>query len=147
MAVNFQELLKKPVESAKAPVVKPAGTYTGTIKSFTFGESAKQKTPFCRLTIASVMPGQDVVADSEMMETIQKWTPGVDYYLTENALYRLRELLESCDVAVAGKGFDETIPQLVGKGVIFEVTQRPGESQDGTVTMYNDIGKVAGQKD
>lgn len=154
MAVNFQELLKKPVDSVKKPFVKPVGTYFGTIKEYKFDESSKQKTPYCRFTLTSVTPGPDVTIEQvgehsaeDVMAGIQKWTPAVDYYLTDNAIYRLKELQESCGIDGTGRGFDETIPELRGKAVQFEVTQRPGESQGGEMVLYNDIGRVSGVKD
>ncbi len=148
MAVNFQDLLKKPMDSVKKPAAKPAGTYFGVIKEYKFDESAKKKTPYCRVILHNISAGPDVQIEdtathtaAEVTETIGKWNPGVDYYLTDDAIYRLKELIESCKIPTQGRGFDESIPELRGMPVQFEVTQRP--SDDGE-TLYNDIGKVAG---
>jgi hypothetical protein len=154
MAVNFKELLSKPMDSVKKPMTKPVGTYFGTVKEYKFDESAKKKTPYCRVTVAGVTPGPDVTIEAvgeysaeEVMSAIQKWTPGVDFYLSDDAMYRLKEFIESCGINGTGKGFDETIPELRGKPVQFEVTQRPGEDARGEMVLYNDIGKMVGVTD
>lgn len=145
MSVNFQDLLKRPVDSAKRPEAKPAGTYLGTIKEYKFDESSKQKTPFVRIIVNNVSPGADV--DATLLEGVDlsKWNPGKDYYLTEDALYRLKELLVSCKIPTEGRGFDETIPELRGQPVQFVVTQRPYEDKSsGEMLLANDIGLMTG---
>jgi hypothetical protein len=146
MGVNFAELLKKPVADAVKPPTKPAGTYLGTIKEFKFDESRQKKTPFVRFVIASVNPGPDIAAEDLEGIDLTKWNPGKDYYLTDDALYRLREVIESCGIATEGRDFAETIPEMRGKQVQFAVTQRAGEG-DKMMELYNDIGDLSGVKD
>lgn len=141
MSVNFQSLLSKPIDEVKKPVAKPPGTYFGVVKEFKFEESKKQKTPYVRFNVHNITPGEDV--DQALLEGIDlsKWTPNRDFYLTDDALYRLKDMLESCKINTAGRNFGETIPEMKGMPVMLTVTQRP--SDDGT-TMYNDITDMKG---
>lgn len=147
MSVNFQALLSKPADEVKRPQAKPAGTYFGTISDYKFDESKKQKTPYVRFTVKNITPGEDVdqSALAGTPETgpidLTKWSPNRDFYLTDDALYRLKDLLESCGIDTKGRSFAELIPELKGKPVQLSVTQRP--SEDGT-TLYNDVTDMKG---
>src|SRR5215831_16229366 len=119
MSVNFKDLLSRPVDSAKKPPTKPPGTYYGVISSYKFAESQKQKTPYVRFTFNNIQPGEDLLAgDQRALQDdegnpidFSKWTPYKDYFLTDDALYRLKEFLQSLGVETAGRSFDETIPE------------------------------------
>jgi hypothetical protein len=147
MSVNFQSLLSKPADEAKRPQAKPAGTYFGTISEYKFDESKKQKTPYVRFTVKGISPGDDVdqsalAGDAENGPIdLTKWSPNRDFYLTDDALYRLKDLLESCKIDTKGRSWNELIPQLKGQPVMLTVTQRP--SEDGT-QLYNDVTEMKG---
>lgn len=150
MAVNFKELLSTPVTAAEKPKPKPAGGYFGTISAFRFDESKEQKTPFVRLTVKGVQPGPGISGDPSLMEQLQnagdlsKLHTTRDYYLTEDAKYRLRELMESCRLAVEGRSFFEVIPELVGQPVAFDLVQESYEAKDGTTGISNKIVSMKG---
>lgn len=150
MAVNFKELLSTPVTSAEKPKPKPAGQYFGTIGSFRYGESKEQKTPYVKLVVKSVHPGPGITNDSALMERLDKagdlskFSPDKDYYLTEDAKYRLRELMESCKLRVDGRSFFECIPELVNQPVAFDLTEESYEARDGTTGIANRIGQMRG---
>jgi hypothetical protein len=148
MAVNFGALLQKPMDAVKRPTAKPPGTYFAKIKDYKFDESKKQKTPYVRFALTNVTAGPDVDAsmlvDAEGAPIdLSKWSPNKDYYLTDEALYRLKDLIESLDINTKGRQFSEVLPELKGLPVQIVVTQRP--SDDGT-EMYNDIGEMSGVK-
>jgi len=151
MAVNFQSLLSKPVESAKRPVTKPAGTYFGRIAGHKFDESPKQKTPYVRFELGDVQAGPDI--DKEQLVDpedgtpldLSKFKPHLDYYLTEDALYRLRELLESLGITVSGRSFAETIPESKGMPVQFTLTMEPSRDKEGV--FYNNVAQMSGVKE
>lgn len=146
MAVNFSSLLDRPVESAEKPKPKPPGTYTATVKGFNFGESQKKKTPFVRFQLANVQPGADV--DQTLLAQagdLTKWSPAEEYYLTDDSLYRLREMLESCNVKVEGRSFKDTIPEVVGMPVQFECyLEQMTNEQTGEVSIFSRIRNVRG---
>jgi hypothetical protein len=139
------------VESAKKPTTKPPGTYSGVIASFKFDESSQKKTPFCRLTVKNCQPGADVdrtllvdPEDNSPMD-LSKWSPYEDYYLTEDALYRVRELMESMQMNISGRLFSETIPELVNQPVIFTfVHETISDRQTGEARIVGKIGTMKG---
>lgn len=149
MSVNFQNLLSKPVDSAKRPQALPAGTYFARIASHKFDESARQKTPYVRFEFSDLQPGQDIDA-SQLRE--QDGTPidlskkklRSDFYLTDDAMYRLREFLEGLGIPTEGRSFGETIPETKGLPVQLTVTMRPAEGENAREgTFYNDVAQVS----
>lgn len=151
MSINFQDLLRRPIDEVKRPEAKPPGTYTGTIKAHRFDVSAVKKTPFVELTLNNVQPGADV--DENQLKTynegfpgsISKWTPKADFYLSDDAIFMLKDLMESCKLNTTGRGFDEVIPELVGQPVQFTVIVESYEPKDGGEMRFrNKIGAMTG---
>lgn len=146
MAINYQDLLRVPTDQIERPKPKPAGTYSGIIKEYKFDQSKKQRTPYCRIVIAAVQPGDDILADPDLAaqlagQDLSKWNPHRDFYLTADAMYRLKDLVESLGVDTSGRELGECLPEIKAKSVVFEVTLRP--SEDGE-TFFNDVGAIKG---
>ena len=142
MAVDFKALLKKPVDSIERPKPLPAGTFFGVVQKYEFGESKEKKTPFLRLLIGITGPGDDIDPSDLDGVDLAKKSLRKDYYLTDDALYRLTELIASCGIPTEGRMLDECIPDLQGASMLCSVTQR--SSPDGS-EIYNDLDKLAGQ--
>ena len=140
---DYSALLNRPVDSVERPKPKAPGTYHGVIMKFEFGESQKKKTPYCRFTVGSVSPGMDVDPEENAKNNVDvsKWAPTFDFYLTDDSLYRLRELIEGCGIVPNGRGFNATIPELKGKPVKFVASHRP--SEDGS-TVYTNVDQLSG---
>ena len=68
----------------------------------------------------------------------------MDYYLTDEALYRLKDLFTSCGVDSDGRTLEECIQDMDHKNVLIDVTKSP--SQDGE-TFYNNIKLMRGESD
>lgn len=143
---DFSNLLKKPVTSAERPKPKAPGTYFGVITKYELGESQQKKTPFVRIHIGSVSPGPEVDQDENTRNGIDltKWVPTKDYFITDDALYRLRELIESCKIPVEGRGFNETLPDLVGKPVQFDAVNNSSNKPGQEATIFTNLGDVTG---
>lgn len=145
MSVNFNELLNIPVDSVKKPPTKPAGTYFATIHSYKFDVSREKKTPFCRFGFTNLQPGPDILSESMVDEDgepidLSKWQPHFDFYLTKDAMYRLKDFIETFkNVSSAGRPFSQVIPELKGAPVALVVIQRP--SDDGQ-SLYNNISEL-----
>lgn len=158
MVVNVKALLDRPVESAKKPSTKPPGAYSGVIASFKFDESSRKKTPFVRLTVKNCQPlvngkdGTPAIPPEALLEEdgtpmdLTKWSPYEDYYLTEDALYRVRELMESCGINIKGRSFSVTIPELVNQVVNFNVVHETitVNEQSGETRIVAKIGSMQG---
>lgn len=144
MAVDFNKLLSVSADDVKAPKPLPAGTYHGVIKSYKFGESSQNKTPYVRFDIGIQSAGADIVPEDLEEIDLSKKKLYRDYYLTTEALYRLKELIQSCNIPMQGRQFSEMIPDLNGMPVIIDVTQRPN-ANDPAAPPFNDVAKLAGQ--
>lgn len=124
--------------AAKKPAALPAGDYQGLIKSFEFGDQNRNKTPYVRFHVGL----QTVPAGAELPEgtDLAKRQMRRDYYLTDDALWRLDELLRSLGVAFDGqKTYEELVPSVVGAPVLVEVQQYLNESNG---DIGNQIGKL-----
>jgi hypothetical protein len=144
MSVNFNDLLSRPVDSAKKPPTKPAGTYSATIQGYKFDVSPKQKTPFVRFTLNNLSPGEDIPPENCRDEDgnpidFSKWTPTRDFYLTDDAIYRLKDLLQSLGIPTDGRSFGETIPETKGMPVMIQVVHATSEDGKSIYANVRDI--------
>lgn len=150
MSVNFQNLLSKPVDSVKRPTALPAGTYYARIQGHKFDESRQQKTPFVKFEFSDLQPGPDIDAaqlkDGEGNAIdLSKKKLSRDYYLTDDAMYRLREALESLGIKVEGRSFGECIPETKGMPVQITVTMTPATGDNAKEgDFYNNVSAMSG---
>lgn len=140
--VDFRELLSKPADSFERPKPLPPGTYHGTIINREFGESQQKKTPYCRfmvrVTSADESIPPDQLTDIKLPREMRR-----DYYLTDDATYRLREFLESCGINLEGRSLGECVEDALQQPVLIEVQQR-NDTRDGQVQVFNDIQSMKG---
>lgn len=138
---DFSTILNKPTDSITKPKAIPAGTYHGMATAHELGESMKQKTPFVRYLLR--LTAADASIAPELLEgvDITKKQLRKDFFLTEDAQYRLIEAIESCGVQKTGMSLGQIIPQLCNRPLMIEVTQRL--SEDGQET-YNDVKTIRG---
>jgi hypothetical protein len=124
MAVNFRSLLSVKADDVKAPSPLPEGTYHGNIDRYEFGESQNKKTPYIRYTVKLHSSGEDVAQeDLEGIElSSRKLTQ--DFYLTTDALYRLKDFIASLGIQTEGRTLEELIPETVNMSVVAYVIQR-----------------------
>lgn len=134
---DFSSLLRKPAGEAKKPEALPAGDYPGVIKSFELGDQNKNHTPYARLAIG-LTGWPDTVDESDRGDTdLSKRNLRRDMYLTDEAFWRLDELLRGLGIEVTGRTYEETIPELVGQQVLVEVQQYMNQTN-------NEIGNQVG---
>lgn len=142
MAVDFSSLLRKPAGEAKKPPALPIADYPGVVKGFEYGDQNKNKTPYVRFQIGLTGWAESVPEDEKDSSVdLSKRQMRRDYYLTDDALWRLDEFLRSCGVEPKGQTYEESIPQVVGAQVIVSVEQYMNQS---TSEIGNQIGKVTG---
>lgn len=151
--VNFSNILSKHAGEAKKPQALPIGDYPGIIKSYELGDNNKNKTPYVRFLLG-LMGWPDGIDESDTMQEVaegkfekidlSKRQFRRDFYLTEDALWRLDEFIASCGPQFSGLQYDVIFPQLVGQQVLVEVQQYiPRNSEDGL--PGNQVGKLIGQ--
>ncbi len=140
MAVDFSVLMNKPVEEAERPKAAPAGTYLAGIVSHEFGTSTKKGTPYCRFNFQLLAAQDDVDAEALEeaggVEFMNKKRMRYEFYLTDDAMYRLREFLEEAlELNCSGRNFDEVVPETANMQVL--VTIGHTLSDDGKETYAN----------
>jgi hypothetical protein len=149
MALDLSNLLRRPANAAVKPGALPVGDYPGIIKSHEFGDNNRNKTPYVRFQLG-LMGWPDSVPDSERGQVdgegkfvpidLTKRTLRRDYFLTDDAMWRLTDLIKSCGLD-AGKPYEELIPALIGMQVTVNVQQYVNQN---TSEVGNDVGKVFG---
>jgi hypothetical protein len=142
---DFSKLLRKPVDEAKKPNALPAADYPGIIKSFEIGDQNKNKTPYVRFHVALTGWPDSVSEDDKVQNDkpvdLAKRQLRRDFYLTDDADWRLAEFLKSCGISTAGRNFEETVPEAVGQAVLVEVQQYLNQTNS---EIGNQIGKLVG---
>jgi hypothetical protein len=139
--VDFSTLLKKPAGEAKKPAALPAGSYHGIVKSHEVGDNNKNKTPYVRfhLGLTGLPDGMDA---SELDGAdLSKRQLRRDFFLTDDALWRLDEFLKSCGVNPQGRAYEEVLTEVIGANVLVEVQQYVNQSSS---EVGNQVGKVIG---
>lgn len=139
--VDFHSLLAIPMDSIQRPKPWPSGTYFGIVTKNSFDKSAAKQTPYVRFEVRVHSAGEDV--DRALLEGVDlgKREMRKDYYLTPDALFRLKAFLESVGVTTSGRSLGEAIPDALNARVMLQVTQRTMENGD----IINDVGDVRGE--
>lgn len=123
--VNFTSLLDKRLDDVEAPALLPQGSYIMTIAGYRTGESAKKKTPYVEfdLKISSAM---DDVDQEELakVKNLQDKTLKTQFYLNEDALFRLKDFCKKTGVPTEGKSFTEILSEIAGAQLIGIVNHR-----------------------
>ena len=142
--MSFQDLLSQNMDEVKEPMPLPPGTYTLTVVDMEQGESAKKHTPFIQFnyTVADIGPDvdSDDLEEAGGTESVIGKKIRDQFYLTEGALFRLKNFLEACGHDVEGKTFAELLPETSGCSVNAYISQRPND--DGT-KFYAEIKSYA----
>ena len=152
---DFSQLLRKPAGEAKRPPVLPAGDYYGIIKGHELGDQNRNRTPYVRFQVG-LMDWPDQSADEWIASDPDGTTHTItkadidlskrqmrkDFYLTDDALWRLDEFIKSCGIDPHGRVYEEILPELTGQPVMIEVQQYLNQNTNET---GNQIGKVVGQ--
>lgn len=152
--VDFSSLLRKPAGEAKKPPTLPAGDYPGVIKGKELGDNNRNRTPYLRLLVGLIgWPADAPTSWEEISESGERYTVSQadvdlakrqlrrDYYLTDDALFRLDDLIRSCGIDPQGRAYEEILEELIGQQVTVEVQQYLNQT---TNQIGNQVGKLAG---
>lgn len=144
IAPDFSNLLSQPADTFKRPPTKPPGTYSATIAGFKFDKSSQKGTPLVRFTFNNVQPGEDIAPDQLNDEEgkpieFQKWTPTIDFYITQDALFRLSEFLASLGINIAGRGINELLPETRNLPVLLTVSMKPNQDNTGFINRVENV--------
>lgn len=147
--VNFGELLNVQVDSVERPKSFPINSYDTIIASYEYGKSSQKETPFVRFWCKLLGPQEDV--DEELfeeaggLEALAARKPiKLDFYLTDGAMYRLREFLEdTLDLSCSGRTFDSVIPEAVNVSFTATIKHDAGNKPGEVYMNIADTAKAA----
>ena len=132
---DFRKLLGTLADDVKKPEPLPQGQYLANITKWETFESSLQKTPGIKVSMNLVAPGPDV-AEGELIaaggaEAVAKRKMSMNFYLTDDATYRLKEFLEGpCSIDMTGRSFAEALPEIVGVSIMVTISHRLTEKQE-----------------
>ncbi len=149
---NISDILNRPAEDVEAPKPLPPGSYNCVIKGLPEqGESSKKKTAFLRFTFSITSTREDVDAEAlEEFLTAKDGTKGdirgrmvtSDYYLTDNALFMLTDMLAAIGIDFSGgKSISTAVDETPNMECVVFINHEP--STDGK-RFFARVGKVVG---
>jgi hypothetical protein len=141
--VDFSALGKREAGLAKKPPNLPVADYPGIIKSYEIGDANANKTPYLRLAIG--ITGLPDSLDEDARATLEgvdlsKRSLRKDFYLSEDALWRLDEFLRDMELIRPGVEYQEIWPELVGRHVLVSVGHYVNQK---TMEVGNQINGLA----
>lgn len=150
---DFSALLKKPLNDVKRPPILPQGTYFGVITKYSLDESTEKKTPYVRFHCKLTGPGDDIPTDMLVSEDgkpidLSKKEAHSDFYLSDDAFYRIKEFQESLGIDTSDRDLSMTLPETINQPVqIFMVSvqnkKKPLDDQ-GRPNFYNNVDRITG---
>lgn len=152
---NISDILNRPAEDVEAPKPLPPGSYNCVIKGLPEqGESSKKKTAFLRFTFQITSAGEDVdpealteyltAKDGEVGSIAGRLVTS-DYYLTDNALFMLTDMLAAIGIDfTGGKSISTAIDETPNTECVVFINHEP--STDGK-RFFARVGKVTGPVD
>ena len=138
---NFGALLDKPASDVERPKPLPQGSYHCVVKGLPrFDKSSKKFTEFVEFTLQPTAAGEDVdEEDLAAMGGIANKTIRATYYITEDALWRLKDFLSHCGIEEDGS-LRNMIDQTPNCEVIAFIKHRA--SEDGQ-SVFAELAKTA----
>lgn len=133
---NLAAILSKPATDIKPPPLVPMGSYHALIIGLpTPGQSSKQKTDFLEFSFKLVAPLDDV--DPEAVETFNAEVEGglagrvlkEKFYITENSVFMLKQMLENAGIEAEGKSLSQMIDESPNADLVIFINHEA--SQDG----------------
>lgn len=139
---NFASLLSTPGSEIERPPPMPVGSYICTVQGLPrFDKSSKKQTDFVEFTLKFMEAREDVDEDElKKIGGLGDKTIKAVYYITETALWRLKDFLAACGLEADGdKTLEELIDETPNSTVGIFIRHEPGD--DG-VSMFARVGKA-----
>ena len=130
MNTSFGAILDKPASDIERPKPLPTGTYVCVVKGLPrYDKSSKKQTEFAEYTLQPLQAGDDVEEEAlQEMGGIANRTIRATYYITEDALWRLKKFIEDCGVEIEdGHSLREYCEQLQGRQVLATIKHRASD--------------------
>lgn len=130
MSLSFEEILKKPASTFVDPIPTPVGTYHTLIDGIPEqGQSSQKKTPQLTVKFKIMRALEDVDEDQAKQGNVVGKIITENFYLTPEAMPRLRRLFEHCGINT-DMPTEQCIAELPNKQVLIKIGHEA--SPDGT---------------
>lgn len=117
---SFEEIMKRPGSAIQAPQAYPVGTYHCIVDGPAEpGKSSQKQTDFWRFRFKVVGIDKDVDAKAAAEQQIVGKVIAAEYYVTEDAVWRLKEMLQNLGITGLDdtKNLEEGVSEAPGKQV------------------------------
>jgi hypothetical protein len=142
MSANFTDILNTPMSDIAKPKPRPVGTYVGVVtKAPEIKKIGQKETLAAIFDVKVISPGPDIDA-SELAAAggIGERHLRVTQFLTEDALWRLKNFLLALGLEDDGSSIGKLLAETPGRQALFKIKHRP--SQDGS-ELYEEVDSVA----
>lgn len=141
LATSFASILDTPSSEVERPKPLPQGSYVAQIQGLPrYDKSSKKQTEFVEFNLQLLSVGDDV--DKDELEAIGGFkgkTIKATYYLTETALWRLKEFLDHCGIEEGDATLRQRVEATAGQQVGIFINHEA--SQDGSA-IFARVGKT-----
>lgn len=118
---SFEEILKRKASEVKPPQAYPVGTYHCLVDGPpTPGKSSQKQTDFLQYKFKILSPMQDVDQAAYVEQQIAGKLISADYYITDAAVWRLKEMLVDhlgIDPGAEGSAQEKEITELIAESL------------------------------
>lgn len=147
--MGFQDLLSREAGTIEPPKPQPAGSYIWQNLGYKFDKTkpkdGKQPTDFVSFNVAPIAALDDVDAEAVRAwhgdQPMSKKTKNLDFYITEDALYRLQDFLVKDLGGQEGKPLKELLEETKGNQFLGMVAHAP--SKQNPEIVYANITQTA----
>jgi len=145
---DFNSLLDKDPLSYERPPTAPEGEYLLLIKGRTYGQSAKKKTPLVDFQYGVIAPMPSIPEEALQGIDLTKVKLHDEFYLTEDAMYRLREFFEivGCVQGTTRESIDAAVGMQVIATVGHETSQTDPSRKYANIRGYLKADGSSGQQ-
>ena len=134
---ELADLLALDAEGIERPPPHPDGWFEFNVMSYIFGKSAKKKTDQVQFACIDGQPveGVDTAKWQEFLAEDRKSQCTPTFYLTPDAMIRIKNFQKACGLSLTGRSVGELIPDCVGCKVLVNITHSI-DTVDGDVVIY-----------
>lgn len=142
---NFTDILDRPSTEVERPKPTPVGTYLCVVQGLPrIDKSTKKGTEYSEYTLKPIQAQEDVDQDAlNEIGGLEQRTLRVTFWHTEDALYRLKEFFDHCQIPEEDDGEELSIRQRMGmvqnKQVLATVKHTVGDNG----TIYANVTGTA----
>jgi hypothetical protein len=143
MSFNFEDVLNRNVDEIKPPPLLPEGTYLCSVMGLPEQiVSSKKKTPGLRFKLKVLQPLEDV--DPEELAKLEGGINGKtlnnDLWVTEDALFMMKQFVEHCGCLEEGASLSTCIDNTPNASVLAFIKH---DQQEGSDRVFAKIQRTA----